>query len=158
MLIIFLDIQRNMHKEFVPPAQAVNGKLYCKVLRRMRENVRCKWPEMWKNGNWLLHHNNVLAHTLLVVREFLTKKNITTVPHPAYSPDLTPCDFYVFPKMKLQFKGGHFVSFEEVQAESQQVLNTLMPADFNECFQKWQNHWDRCIQAQGDYFEGDDGN
>ena len=32
-----------------------------------------------------------------------------------------------------------------------------MPADFNECFKKWQNRWDR-IQAQGDYFEGDGGN
>jgi len=34
----------------------------------------------------------------------------------------------------------------------------LMPGDFNECFQKWQNCWDHCIQAQGNYFEGDGGN
>jgi len=33
----------------------------------------------------------------------------------------------------------------------------LTPADFNECFQNWQNRWDR-IQAQGDYFKGDGGN
>jgi len=52
-------------------------------------------------------------------------------------------------------KRRRFVSIEEIQAESQQVLNTLTPADFNGCFQKWQNCWDRCIQAQGDYFEGD---
>jgi len=116
-----------------------------------------KRPEMWKNGNWLLHHDNSPAHTSLVVRKFLTKNNVSTVPHPAYSPDLAPCDFYVFPKMKLWLKGRHFASIEEVQAESQQILNMLMPADFNECFQKWQNRWDHCIQAQGDYFEGDGG-
>jgi len=158
MLIIFLDIRGIVHKEFVPPGQTVNGKFYCEVLRRLRENVRRKRPEMWKNGNWLLHHDNAPAHTSLVVREFLTKNNVTTVPHPAYSPDLAPCDFYVFPKMKLRLKGRCFASIEEVQAESQQILNTLTPADFNECFQKWQNRWDRCIQAQGDYFEGDGGN
>jgi len=61
----------------------------------------------------------------------------------------------MFPKMKLQLKGRCFVSIEEIQAESQQVLNTLMPAEISECFQKCQNRWDRCIQAQGDYFEGD---
>jgi len=83
---------------------------------------------------------------------------MTTVPHPVYSPDLAPCDFYVFPKMKLRLKGRRFVSIEEIQAKSQQVLNTPTPADFNECFQKWQNLWDRFIQAQGDYFEGDGGN
>jgi len=60
--------------------------------------------------------------------------------------------------MKLRLKGRHFLSIEEIQAESQQVLNMLMPADFSECFQKWQNRWDRCIQAQGDYFKGDGGN
>jgi len=89
---------------------------------------------VWKNRDWLLHHDNAPAHTSLVVREFLTKNNTTTVPHPAYSPDLAPCDIYMFPKMKLQLKGQRFVSTEEIQAESQQVLNTLMPADFSECF------------------------
>jgi len=81
---------------------------------------------------------------------------MATVPHPAYAPDLAPCDFYMFPKMKLRLKGSY--SIEEIQAESQQVLNMLTPADFNESFQKWQNCWDHCVQAQGDYFEGDGGN
>jgi hypothetical protein len=57
--------------------------------------------------------------------------------------------------MKLRLKGRRFATIEVVQAESQQILNTLTPADFNECFQKCQNRWDRCIQAEGDYFEGD---
>ena len=42
---------------------------------------------------------------------------MTTVPHPAESPDLAPCDFYV----KLRLKGWRFVSIAEIQAESQQV-------------------------------------
>jgi len=74
MLIIFFDSQGIVHKEFVPPGQTVNRNFYCEVLRRMRENVRRKWPEMWKNGDWLLHHDNVPEHTSLLVREFLTKK------------------------------------------------------------------------------------
>jgi hypothetical protein len=60
--------------------------------------------------------------------------------------------------MKLRLKGRRFPSNEEIQAESQQVLNTLTLAYFNECFQKWQNRWDCCIQAQDDYFKGDGGN
>ena len=120
----------------MPPGQNVTGNFYCKVLRRLRENVRRKRPVMWKNGDWLLQHDNAPAHTSLVVREFLRRNNMTTVPYPAYSPDLAPCDFYVFPEMKLRLKGRRFLSIEEIQAESQQVLNTLTPADFNERFQK----------------------
>jgi predicted CopG family antitoxin len=54
------------------------------VLRRLRENVRRKRFEMWKNGAWLLHHDNAPAYTSLVLSEFLEKKKkMTTVPHPA---------------------------------------------------------------------------
>jgi transposase len=56
------------------------------------------------------------------VREFLTKNNVTTVPHPAYSPDLAPRDLYVFPKTKLRLKGQRYSSIEEVQAESQKII------------------------------------
>jgi len=139
LTIFFFKFEQIVQKEFVPSGQIVNGKFYCEILRRLRENVRCKWPEMSKNADWLLHHDNAPAHASLDVREFLTNNNMTTVPHLAYSPDLAPCDFYVFPKMKLRVKGQHFVSIEEIQAQSQQVLNTLTPADFNDCFQKWQN-------------------
>jgi len=90
-----------VHKVFVPSGQVVNGMFYCEILRRLVENVRCKWPEISKNGDWLLHHDNAPAHTSLFVREFLINNNMTTVPHPAYSPDLVPCDFYMFPKLKL---------------------------------------------------------
>jgi len=112
------------------------GIFIVRFLRRLRENVRRKRPEMMKNGDWLLHHDNVPAHTLLVVREFLTKNNMTTVPQPAYTSDLAPCDFYVFPKMKLWLKGRRFISIEEIQAKLQKVLNMLTPTDFSECFQK----------------------
>ena len=112
LLIIFFYILGIVHKEFVPPGQTVNGNFYCKVLRRQRENVRRTWPEMWKNGDWLLHHDNVPSHTSLIAREFMTKNNVTTVPHPACSPDLAPCDFCMFPKMKLQLKGWRFISIE----------------------------------------------
>jgi len=113
---------------------------------------------MWKHGDWPLHRGNAPAHTSLIVREFLTKNNMTTVPHPAYSPDLPPFNCYLLPKMKIRLKGWRFISIEEIQAELQQVQNTLTQADIIECFQKWQNHRDRCIQTQGAYYERDGAN
>ena len=72
-----------------------------------------------------------------------------------YSPDLAPCDFFLFPKMKLQRKGRRFDRVAEIQRESQNVLGTLREQDFQHAFQQWQRRWDRCVAAQGDYFEGD---
>jgi len=57
--------------------------------------------------------------------------------------------------MKLQLKGCRFDRVEEIQRESQIVLGTLREQDFQHTFQQWQWRWDRCVAAQGDYFEGD---
>jgi hypothetical protein len=48
---------------------------------------------------------------------------MAVIPHPPYSPDLAPCDFFLFPKMKLKLKGRRFDTIEEIQAESQRVLD-----------------------------------
>ena len=131
-----------------PEGQTVNAELYCNALRRLREDIRRKRPELWCAGNWLLHDDNAPSHRALVMREFLTHKAITTFPHPPYSPDLAPCDFLLFPKMKLQLKGRRFDRVEEIQWESQNVLGTLREQDF----QQWQRRWDRCVSAQWGLF------
>jgi hypothetical protein len=55
--------------------------------------------------------------------QFLAKHKIAVIPHPPYSPDLAPCDSFLFPKMKLKPKGRWFDT-NEISAESQRVLDT----------------------------------
>jgi hypothetical protein len=59
--------------------------------------------------------------------------------------------------MKLKLKGRWFDTTEEIQAELQRVLDTLIEKDFQEGFQKWRRWWDQCLHAGGNYFEGDGG-
>jgi hypothetical protein len=49
--------------------------------------------------------------------------------HPPYSPDLAPCDFHLFPKIKSVFKGAHFASVEHVKAKTAEILNSLTEHD-----------------------------
>jgi hypothetical protein len=97
----------------------------------------------------------VPAHTSLVVQQFLTSKNIIVIP--PHSPDLAPCDFFLFPKMKLWLKGRRLDTTEEIHAESQEVIDILIFENFQGCMKSWEKRWDRCIHAQGDYFERDGG-
>ena len=83
---------------------------------KLCEHVRRKWPELWWKG-WILHQDNVPAHNTLSVKQFLANKNITELEHPPYSPDLAPCDFYLFPKIKSVLKGTHFVLVENAKAK-----------------------------------------
>jgi len=68
------------------------------------------------------HHDNAPAHTAVLTQQFLAANKIPLIPHPPYSPDLAPCDFFLFPKMKLKLKGRWFDTIEYIQAETQKVL------------------------------------
>jgi hypothetical protein len=61
---------------------------------------------------------------------------MAVIPHSPYSHDLAPCDFLLFPKIKLKLRGRRFDTIEEIQAELQRVLDTLTEKNFQEAFQK----------------------
>jgi hypothetical protein len=65
MFIIFRDIKRILHKEFVLADQTVNSAYYCDILWRLHENVPRLRPELWQQKNWLLHHDCRLSPTQL---------------------------------------------------------------------------------------------
>jgi len=96
MLICFFNQKGIVHKEFVPPGQTVNAAFYFEIFERLRENVRRKRPDQWRNNKWLLHHDNAPDHAALLTRQFLTDNNMTMVAHPPYSSDLAPSDFSYF--------------------------------------------------------------
>ena len=76
---------------------------------------------------------------------------IKTVPQPPYSPDLAPCDFRLFPKLR----GRHYEITEEMKEAVTKVFGTLTQEDFHGVLQKFLERYNKCIAAGGDYFEED---
>ena len=76
---------------------------------------------------------------------------IKTVPHPPYSPDLVPCDLWLFPKLR----GCCYEIIEERKEAVTKVIDTLTQEDFHGAFQKLLERYNKCIAAGGDYFEAD---
>jgi hypothetical protein len=70
---------------------------------------------------------------LLLVRPFLSNKNITVCP-PPYLPDLAPCDFWFFPKVKMTMKDKRFESIQDIEAATTAQLKTLAKEDFQNRF------------------------
>jgi hypothetical protein len=85
---------------------------------------------------------------------FMTNINMAIVPHPPFLPDLAPCDFALFPKLKMKLKGRSFETVSGIQRKSQVVLDSIKENDFHGNFEEWKKLWNRCIRSQGDYFEG----
>jgi len=129
-------------------------QLYQEVLACLRDAVLRKRPELWENQTWMLHHDNVLAYVSFIIRIYLAKHQISVVPHPPYSLDLAQVDFFLFPKLKTTLKGYHFQTIEEIQENAIRELRAIIESSFQEAFQQWKKHWERCITSRGDYVEG----
>ena len=56
------------------------------------------------------------VHQAVAVQEFLARKKVCVLHHPPYSPDLSPCDYFLFPKLKLPLKVRLFEDVQGIQA------------------------------------------
>jgi histone-lysine N-methyltransferase SETMAR len=153
MLELVLGSSGIVHMKFIPKGVTVNKHRYKEILHCLRRSVRRKHPELWRRKNWLLIHDNTLAHGFVLVQEVLAKQQVTVLPHPPYSSDLAPCDFLFFSPLERKLRGRQFQSAEEVVTATREAIWDL-PADiFQQCFQQLYQRWQTCILANSDYFE-----
>uniref|UniRef100_A0A672GPV3 Mos1 transposase HTH domain-containing protein n=1 Tax=Salarias fasciatus TaxID=181472 RepID=A0A672GPV3_SALFA len=151
------QVRSAMKAIFLPPGQTVNQDCYIEVLRRLREDVRRKRLTLWRSGARLINHDSAPAHTALRITQFLMKNGMTLLTHAPYLPDLVPFDFFLFPKLKKELKGRPFADVEEVQEKAQPALKGIITHEFADAFVKWETRLERCINVNGNYFEGDGG-
>ncbi|UYV64113.1 hypothetical protein LAZ67_2006599 [Cordylochernes scorpioides] len=100
-----------------------------------------------------LYHDNATSHTAFIITNFLARSNTPVIPHPPYSLDLAPCDFFLFPRLKREMKGKHWETVENIQHQVTTFLRSIPVEEFQGAFQAWQTRLCKCIDAGGMYFE-----
>lgn len=101
----------------------------------------------------LLHHDNAPAHKAKRTQDFLDQERVQQVGHPPYSPDLAPCDFFVFPITKKQMRGVRFESPEAAVQAYIQHVEDIPALEWSHCFDKWFQRMKTCIDSAGKYFK-----
>ena len=84
---------------------------------------------------------------------FLLENHVAQYQNAAYSLDLSPCDFFLFPKLKKQFRGIRFNDDNEMLTALEQAIDNLTKEDFKNCFEDWFIRMHKCIDAEGQYVE-----
>ena len=100
MYVIFFTNQGPAIQIAVPKGKSVNAKFYKgKVLHKLKKYfLNCR-PATGLRGVRLLH-DNASSHKVAIAREYLKQEKVVELPQPPYSPDLAPCDFFLFPRLK----------------------------------------------------------
>ena len=138
----------------VPEHKTVTGIYYAEqVLPVVVNHYMATRPPTGVRGLMLLH-DNAPAHCSAVVQDYLKIHGFKTLPHPAYSPDLAPCDFWLNPVIKKCLSGREFETCTTIGRalfHAQTVyLNLTIKAHSNTGL----NAWKKCVEVKGEYFEG----
>ena len=91
-------VRKSIHQSWL--AKRLQLGLLCWGFKEFRKRFRRKRPGIFKSGQWHFHRDNTPVHNSILVKDYLTKMGIKTVAQPPYSPDLAPCDFWLFPKLR----------------------------------------------------------
>jgi hypothetical protein len=101
----------------------------------------------------MLHDDYAPCHIAISMNEVLTKKGTPMVVQPLYLPDLSLCDFFLFPKLKFHLEVQHFGTVNIMQKVVTDQLGAI--PDFQHCYWKWER-LRQCVASKDNYFEGDD--
>ncbi|XP_052753346.1 histone-lysine N-methyltransferase SETMAR-like [Galleria mellonella] len=118
-------------------------------LPRVLEKVR----EKRTRSRILLHHDNASSHTARQTIDYLVTSDVELLGHPPYSPDLAPCDIYLFRKIKEKLRGKRFMDAEEAVATFRKAAEEIPKDEWAKCFSQWFYRMQRCIDVNGHYFE-----
>jgi histone-lysine N-methyltransferase SETMAR len=78
---------------------------------------------------------------LVLTYEYLPSKVIKTVPHPPYSRDIAPCDFYLYPQAKKEINGRRFETEIDAVKVLKAILKRLPKNGFQRVLEQWQWHF-----------------
>jgi len=96
----------------------------------------------------LFHHDSAPAHTSALGKAKLFELGYKLLPHPPYSTDLTPRDFFLFPNLKKTLAGQQFASNEEVVAATEAYFADLKKTYFSDGLKQLEHRWVKCIEFQ----------
>ena len=98
----------------------------------------------------LFHHDNAPSHQASTTQETIDRWSIEVLGHPPYSPDLAPCDFFLFPTLK------RLCEADNLQRVVQSTIASIGPSAYKNCFNSWVKRCRNCISFKGEYFEKDE--
>jgi histone-lysine N-methyltransferase SETMAR len=119
----------------------------------MINNVIADWEQVMKPvrpvlgvAGSLLHLDNAPTHK---IDDELTKRKITRIPQPPYSPDLSPCDFHLFGYIKEVLQGQEFETVDQLRCQIDILMIAFNREARREVFRAWKSRLERCIVTGG---------
>ena len=151
---IFFNSSGPVFQVLCPSGHTVIGRFYQNsVPKKVKEFYNEKRPSKGWSGVHLFR-DNAFSHKCEVVKSFLASEKVKVLNHPPYSPDLSPCDFFSFPRLKKMLSGNKYMSRSSLGSAIYQCLQQIPKEDYISAYRDWVKRLQKCVSVKGGYFEG----
>lgn len=152
MASVFWDTHGILLIDFLPKGQTINSDYYIALLDRLDDAIKQKRPHMAKKKP-LFHQDNAPIHKAMKTMVKFNDLQFELLPHPPYSPDLAPSDFYLFADLKKMLQGKRFGSDDEVIAATEAYFEAKDKSFYKKGIESLEKRWNDCIAMEGDYVD-----
>ena len=142
-------VRKSIHQSWL--AKGLGLRLLCWGFKGVQEEIPSEEASTLQIRSVALPPGQCTSPQLHPFHRLFEQDGIKTVPRRPFCPDLAPCDFWLFPKLR----GCRYETIEEMKEAVTKVIDTLTQEDFHGAFQKLLERYNKCIAIGGDYFEGD---
>ncbi len=155
MIVSFFDSKGLIYYEFVQKLVTINQRVFQAIIRRFHDVYQRRRPHSAVRGHHFIHMDNAPPHTADNTINLLRALGWSRLPHPAYSPDLAPSDFWFFAQLKKHLRGQHFGTLANLKQAVEDQISLIPAEEYSHCIlRSWPKRWRLCLEHHGNYFEG----
>jgi hypothetical protein len=150
MLTVFWGVERMYGIYYLDQKKTMNSEEFKNtVLIPLRRSLSA--CGLTRKTTVFIHMDNAPAHRSKTTSAWLKGNGFSAVMHPARSPDLAPCDFYLFGWLKRQLRGCTFRNVDEMQRTVTGLLRSIDKSVLRSTFFNWIARCDKIVEKGGKY-------
>lgn len=154
MLCAWWNYEGLIYFELVPNGVGITADIYSEQLEKVYAVLAQRYPALINRGKILIQQDNARPHVARKTRQTIENLDgIELLPHPAYSPDLAPSDYYLFRSMAHFLRGRDFTNIREVETGIREFFASKEPEWYRHGILELSERWQKTIDYNGLYFE-----
>lgn len=142
-----------IHHSFLNPGETITAEKYCQQIDEMHQKLQSMCPALANRKGPILLHDNARPHVAQLTLQKLNGLDYETLPHPPYSPDLSPTDYHFFKHLNYFLQEKCFKNQDDAKNAFANFIASRTPDFYTTGINKLVSRWQKCVDCNGFYFD-----
>uniref|UniRef100_A0A663N4M9 Histone-lysine N-methyltransferase SETMAR n=1 Tax=Athene cunicularia TaxID=194338 RepID=A0A663N4M9_ATHCN len=138
---------------FLNPGETITAAKYIQQINEMHQKLQWLHPALVNRKGPILLHDNTRPHVALLMLQRLNEPGYETLPHPPYSPDLSPTNYHFFKHLNSFLCGRRFRNQEDAKTAFDDFIASRSLEFYATGINMLVSHWQICVDSNGVYFD-----